>query len=292
MTASSQHIEASRFHLLGFFKLVRGGNLLILAFTQYMVKFFLIDEAQSWRNLLETEMLLLTFSTLCIAAAGYIINDYYDIKIDTVNKPERVVVGRLLRRRVALGAHFVLNITGIALGAWLSLKIAFVSFWAGFFLWLYSNQLKRLPLVGNVTIALLAAVSVLMVGLHFPNNWQLVWLFALFAFFLTIIREIVKDMEDVKGDASFGCRTLPIVWGIRRSKQVVYVFLSILGIILLSTYLSFPSRFAFYLYLFVLPPLFWFLYRLLRADTRRDFRFLSRLCKAIMLLGVLSMVMI
>ena len=146
---------------------------------------------------------------------------------------------------------------------------------------LYSNQLKRLPLVGNIAVALLSAVSVAVVALQFPQNAYLVFVFAVFAFFITLIREIVKDMEDVRGDATFGCRTLPIVLGIRRTKNIIYAFFGIFMAILLSTYLTFPTRFAFYLYIVEIPLLFYFVYKLYYADTKRTFHFLSQLLSLI-----------
>lgn len=281
------------FNLKGFLKLVRVSNLVIIVFTQYMIKLFLIEEELDvWNTLNDPYMFLLSLATSLIAAGGYIINDYYDVKIDTVNKPQRVVVGKILKRRVALGAHLVLSVTGVGIGLLLSKWVFLVCFVASFLLWFYSNRLKRLPLIGNLTIALLTAFAVIVVAVYYPQNQLLVYMFALFAFFISLIREIVKDMEDVRGDANFGCKTLPIIWGIRRTKRVIYVFFFTFTIIVLSTYISFPNEFAIYLYVTVLPSMIWFFVRLTKADTRKDFRFLSNLCKAIMILGVISMMLI
>lgn len=266
---------------------------MIIVFTQYMVKLFLISPAQPWLTTLsEIPLLAISASTIIIAAAGYIINDYYDIKIDRVNKPQRIVIGRLIKRRVALGAHFTLNFIGIGLGFWVSLKVGVINFIAGFLLWLYSNQLKRLPLVGNIAIAILTAMVVIVMAVYYEKQQLPLFTFATFAFFITIIREVIKDMEDVKGDASFGCKTLPIIWGIRRSKNVIYVFLGILTIILLSTLFVYRHQFILYLVIFVIPSLFFLFIRLRSADTKKEYRYLSHFCKFIMLIGVLSMVLI
>lgn len=285
--------KPKNFDLFAFLKLIRFSNLLIIVFTQYMIKIFLIDTTMHLlENLWDMKLFLLSTSTVFTAAAGYIINDYYDVKIDTVNKPERVVIGKILKRRIAMGAHIVLNVLALSIALWLSEKVFIVTFIAGFFLWLYSNQLKRLPLVGNVTVAALTSLAVIVIAVYYPKNQYLVYMFAIFAFFISLVREILKDMEDVKGDANFGCKTLPILWGIRRTKQVIYVFLGIFFTIILSTYISFPNQFALYLYATVLPPLVWLFVRLIKADTSKDFQALSTLCKIIMLLGVLSMLMI
>jgi 4-hydroxybenzoate polyprenyltransferase len=286
-------VKPKKFDLNGFLRLVRVNNLLILAFTQWMIKLFLIDnQVDISANFKDFSLYILMLSTVCIAAAGYVINDYYDVKIDTINKPHEVIVGRLIKRRVAMFLNFAFNLAGLALAGLLGWRILLTCLFSAFMLWWYSNRLKRLPLIGNLIIALLTAVAVILMAIYYPDNQALVYLFALFAFFISLIREVVKDMEDVKGDAVFGCRTLPIVWGIRRTKRVIYVFFGIFVVILLSTYLTFPSRFALYLYAVVLPPLAWFVYKLYYADSKKDFRYLSTLCKIIMILGVLSMVLV
>ncbi|HAS44232.1 MAG TPA: prenyltransferase [Microscillaceae bacterium] len=276
-----------------FFKLVRWQNLIIIIFTQYMVKLFLISPEQPLlQTLLEFPLFLISASTVIIAAAGYIINDYYDIKIDRVNKPERIIIGHKIQRRVALGAHFTLNMIGIGLGVWVDIKVGIINFCAGFLLWLYSNQLKRLPLVGNTVIAALTALVVIVMAVYYQKEQMVLFTFSTFAFFITMVREIIKDMEDVKGDATFGCKTLPIIWGIRRTKNVIYIFMSILMLVLLSTLFVYRNLFILYLVIFVLPSLFFLFLRLRRADTKKEYRYLSHFCKFIMLIGVLSMVLI
>jgi 4-hydroxybenzoate polyprenyltransferase len=281
-------------YLRGLFKLVRFQNLMIIAFTQYLVRIFLIGDEHYWKEyLLDPQLFWLTSSTLLMASAGYIINDYYDVKIDTINKPRRIVVGRLFRRRTVLIINWILNALGILIGLSLSFTVGLINFSAGFFLWLYSNQLKRLPFIGNLTIAALTALSLLVVLAYFPDHSLMVMVFSCFAFFITLIREIIKDMEDVKGDATFGCQTLPIVWGIRRTKQVIYWL-----VLLLCLALSFFASLLMaqwligYGALFVLLPLGILVYRLSRADTRKEFGMLSTLCKLIMLGGITTMILI
>ncbi len=277
----------------GFLKLIRFQNLLIIVFTQYMIKIFLIDnELNLFDNLANLPLLLLTSSTAFIAAAGYIINDYYDVKIDNINKPEKVIIGRRMKRRFAIAFIFLFNILGLLLAFLLGQLILLINFSSAFLLWFYSNYLKRLPFIGNFSIALLSAMSVALIGIYFPQNIVLVLLFSLFAFFISLIREIVKDMEDVRGDAQFGCKTLPIVFGIRKTKQIIYIIFAIFTIILLSTQFFFHHYFVLYLYFFVLFPMIYFFIRLKKADTKKEFRYLGNLCKLIMLIGVISMTLI
>ena len=289
----SRRSKAKLILLLGFIKLVRLPNLLIIVLTQYITRIFLIGPKENWwQHITDIKLLLLSFSTVLVAAAGYIINDYYDIKIDTINKPKRVVVGRLLRRRKALAAHIILNVIGILIAFTISLKIGAITFVSGFLLWLYSNQLKRLPFTCNFVIAALTAVSVMVIYVYAPRNEFMVYTFAFFAFFISLIREIIKDMEDVKGDATFGCQTLPIIWGIRRTKTLLYLLIAsfLLVLFMLSIYLD--HTLITYFCFFILLPVGWLTFKLIRADTKKDFAYLSSLCKVIMLSGVLSMVWI
>ncbi len=278
------------FSLHGFFKVIRFPNLLIIAFTQYMTAAFLVgDTHEGISRLIDINLLLLVLSTLFIAAAGYIINDYYDVKIDYINKPKRVVVGRILKRRGVMVAHTILNFMGILIGFYLSIWVGIISVGSAFMLWWYSNQLKRLPFIGNFFIAVLTGASIFLVGIYYQQHIFLVNTYAFFAFSITLIREIVKDMEDLKGDADFGCRTLPILLGIRKTKIVLYFFIGAFIFIMfyLADRLGNQTLVMYFLILSI--PILHFLYVLIKADTVRHFRMLSNYCKVIMLSGILSM---
>jgi len=276
------------FTLIALLRLTRFWNLVIIGLAQYFTAGFLISSAA----LFDAKLLLLSVSTVLIAAAGYIINDYYDVKIDLINKPERVVIGKSIARRFAILFHTALSFSGVVIGFLISWKIGVINFLSAFLLWLYSNYLKRQPFVGNLTVALLTGLSIELINVLFEVNNQLVTIYALFAFFMTLIREIIKDMEDLKGDNSFGCKTLPIIWGIRKTKLLVYFLMSIfiLAVVTLNRlYVGLPMNY-FLILLFL--PMGLLLARLLRADTIKDFDVLSQLCKVIMLLGILTMVFV
>lgn len=266
-------------------KLTRVGNLIIIALTQYFTAGFLI----AMHTINDVNLFLLSLSTVAIAAGGYVINDYYDVKIDYINKPERVVIGKSITRRYAILFHIVLSAFGILLGFYLSWKIAAVNLLSVFLLWLYSNSLKRLPFIGNFTVAFLTGLAVIVVDIFYRTDNSLVIIYALFAFFMTLIREIIKDMEDLRGDNSFGCKTLPIIWGIRKTKILIYIILIIFAatvILLNQLYRALPFK---YHIVFLFIPLLWLLYRLIVADMKKDFTRLSIFCKVIMMLGILSM---
>jgi 4-hydroxybenzoate polyprenyltransferase len=272
----------------GFIKLTRFWNLLIIALAQYFAAVFLINKNNLW----DWHLLLLASSTMIVAAAGYIINDYYDVKIDLINKPERVVIGKEVNRRYALLFHSVLSLSGVALGLFLNWKIGAINFLSAFLLWWYSNDLKRQPFIGNFVVGLLTGLSVLLINVLYQANHAYVIIYSVFAFAITLVREIVKDIEDLKGDNTFGCRTLPIVWGIRKTKIFLFLllaaFISTVAIINYF-YLSVP---VYYFLLILIIPVAVLSGSLARADTKRDFYVLSQICKVIMLLGIASMVLL
>jgi 4-hydroxybenzoate polyprenyltransferase len=271
--------------LRNLFRLTRFWNLLIIGLAQYCTADFLISPD----TIFDTRLFLQSMSTVLIAAAGYTINDYYDVKIDLINKPERVVIGKGIPRRYALLFHTILSLTGIAIGFLLNWKIGVLNFTCAFLLWLYSNALKRLPFIGNFTVGFLTGLSIFIVNFLYPPLLVLTAIYSLFAFFITIVREIIKDLEDLRGDDTFGCKTLPVVWGIRKTKVFTYFLLILFSVFVISLHQWVtPLPMQFFLWSLFMPMVAlagW----LVRADTRKDFHQLSQFCKVIMVAGVLSM---
>ena len=275
--------------LLPLFRITRFWNLLIIVVAQYFTVAFLVD----YHLLLDWRLAALSASTVIIAAAGYIINDYYDVKIDLINKPERVVVGRGVSRRYAIFLHTALSVTGILLGLVLNWKIGAINFFSVFMLWLYSNSLKRLPFIGNFVVAFFTAGSIAIPWLLYPFAGKtLILTYTLFAFFTTLVREIIKDMEDLKGDNTFGCKTLPIVWGLRKTKNLIYILTLMFLASVFVIDLLVEKLPMIYFSVFLFAPVAWLMIRLIRADTKKDFYKLSQLCKLIMVLGIFSMALI
>ena len=269
-------------------RLTRAWNLLVLAFAQYFAAWFLIG-IDVTRDL---DLFLLALSTTLIAAGGYVINDYYDVKIDYINYPDRVVVGKTIHRRFAILFHGALSLAGIAISIFLSWWIMAVNIFSVSLLWFYSNLLKRLPFVGNFAVALLTGLSIVVLDILYRVDNILVIVYAVFAFFMTLVREIIKDMEDLKGDNTFGCKTIPIVWGIRKTKIFVYFIIALFSFIVVFINQAYVHLQIIYFVMFLFIPLAWLVFQLARADTKRDYRVLSSFCKVIMLLGILSMVLV
>ena len=309
-------------------QLVRFPNLCIIAATQYAMRYLIMEPLLPSDSFVlqfgDVQFFLLVLSTVFIAAAGYIINDYFDTRTDMINKPNRVVVGVEVGRRMAMILHSVLNIIGVGIGIYLGFYIelpalSVVFLLATGLLWFYSTSYKRQFLVGNLSVSFLTALVPLMVVLfeipllnraygkemllHEVNfNYIFAWVggFSFFAFLTTLIRELIKDAEDFEGDNAYGMRTLPIVLGNRWTKIIItaLIVLTLFMLVsLLSRYILFsvePADYfslVYFILLLILPLLF-LIFRVLRANDRKGYHRASTLIKLIMLSGILYSFMV
>ena len=300
--------------IAAFFKLVRMPNLFFMALTQVLFQFCIYHTL--YKDAIPVDdlyrFILIVFASLFIAAAGYIINDYFDINIDEVNKPDKMVVDKVINRRWAIAWHFMLSGAGIlltvlALPFWSKWYLILANILCVVLLWLYSTNFKKSLLTGNIVISLLTAWTILIIffskfnltdafGAGDSNNhkfFRLAILYAGFAFIISLIREAIKDMQDMAGDAKYGCRTMPIVWGVNATKVYVAVWLIVL-IAALSILQVYVLQFKWWLLIaYCIPaiifPLIVLLIKLRKSTSSNDFKKLSLLTKLIMFTGILSM---
>ena len=295
--------------LLPFLKLIRFGNLLMIFLTQYLVKYFLFEPFRIAVTLDWMGFSLLVISMMALAAAGNIINDIHDIHTDSINKPQRQVIGKSISEKTAYNWFFGLNILGVGIGFYLSNLVGRPSFAALFilpsvFLYLYATQLKRTILVGNLVVSIMVAMIIIMIGIFdllpaiTPANQttQKVIFFilvdyAIFAFLVNLLREIVKDQEDVNGDYNAGLHTLPVVLGKNRTNKIIFVLalLPLAAVVYyIYSYLYENLWAVLYVLLLILGPLLYFWVRILGAKTSKEFRHLSILLKIVLAAGLLS----
>ncbi len=274
--------------VLAGFRLVRIPNLIILVLTSIMVYLYLVQPNPDWHALLHVKIWLLITSVVFTAAAGYVINDYYDIKIDYVNKPKRVVVGRIIARRTAIFLHTALNFIAVVFGILVSWQVCLSVFLSSLLLWYYGNSLKRKPLSGNIVVAFLAGFSIYIIGMLREDESRTIVLFSIFAFMISLIREVIKDMEDMKGDLAHGCKTLPILIGEQKTKGVVFILIFILVTMIGVWFYPQNENLVMYCGVVLFPLIIMLIIGLLVAKDTHQYRRISRLCKWIMLAGVLS----
>ncbi|MFH6942387.1 geranylgeranylglycerol-phosphate geranylgeranyltransferase [Flavobacterium sp. FlaQc-50] len=298
-----------------FLKLIRYQNLLMLAFMQLLFRYAFLEQQDIPLALADWQYGLLVLSTVLIAAAGYVINNIFDVATDTINKPNDVVVGKGITETAAYNIYIALTISGVAIGFYLSNVIMRPTFATIFILiasllYFYATSLKQIMILGNLIVALLLAFSVVIIGVFdiFPatntdNQAQMASLFsilidyALFAFMINFIREIIKDIEDVNGDYNQGMNTLPIAIGSTRTAKIA-LGLAVIPFILLVLYINkyFIENnlfiVTFYAFAFVLAPLLYFIVKIVGAKSQKDFHHLSTVLKLILLFGILSIIVI
>lgn len=305
--------------LVAFLRLTRWPNLVFIALTQVVFKYCILQpifqHAQLKDNVHGIYFLLIVLSYVFIAAAGYIINDYFDLNIDQVNKPDKVIITRYISRRWALAWHIILSVLAIAFSFYVDNKthsrLAGVSATVCvILLFIYSTTFKKKFLVGNILVSAVTAWSIIALtwfegnqffiakdryaNLDIEKIFRLTVLYTCFAFILSLVREIVKDMEDVEGDRKYGCRTMPIVSGYNATKIFVSVWITVL-IGLLGMAQLYVAQFGWwisitYSVLLLIIPLIWIFKKLFEAQTPRDYHKLSTAIKLVMLAGILSMV--
>jgi 4-hydroxybenzoate polyprenyltransferase len=293
-----------------YFKLIRIENLLMIALMQVVIKYTFLNQAEILQALSDWKYFLLIIATISIAAAGYIINDIYDVDVDQINKPNKVYIDTHISEKNAYNLYFALNIIGVGLGFYLSRAVGKPAIAAVFvicsaLLYVYSNGLKQIPLVGNTVIAALAALSILVVGLfnifpfifEFNRNEMFSILsviidYAVLAFLLHFAREIIKTIEDIEGDKAFEITTAASYFGIPVSKIITSI--TLLGFIAYSCYFIYnnimhmPYVIGYFVVMLFIPTLF-VIFKIIKAQTKEDFSFISKLLKFIMLTTILSL---
>ena len=291
-----------------YLKLIRFQNLVVMVLIQYLIRFTLIIPSYSKENVLsEFYFALLLFSILLIVGAGYTINDYFDIKVDSENKDEHVIVGRTIKRRIALVIHLILTSVGLILGFYIAYKInqfiiSIILIVCAYILWVYNLKLKRIFFIANLIVAGLSAVFVtyiatLEIFLKYNhnasiNNIKTLILIATFAFILSLMNEIIKDLRTVEGDKKYKIRTLPTVWGLLKTKEflkwlsiITAFIISIIAITKFKTNLTILS----YAFIFIIGPLFLLNVWIYKAQNTMDFERISKLNKFIIFAGIMSL---
>lgn len=313
--------------LTDFLHLIRLPNLLIVAMTMILMRYSIIRPILNAITVeimdglgvlapmaLQTkwfDFIILVLSTVCITAGGYVINDYFDIRTDIINRGS-IIVGNTISRRKAMMYHNIFNILGVVGGFYVAWRIHY--FWLGVLflivsglLYFYSVTYKRQFLIGNIVVALMTAMVPLLVVLFeatpvfryysvstvsFPGvSLLFFWVggFALFAFLTTLIREIIKDLEDFEGDSTFGRNTLPIVAGTTATKIIVEILSAVtLFLLYLIWYLYMPDYLTLgYITIFICIPFIYVGIKVIKSESREDLHKASRIVKIIMLAGIL-----
>jgi 4-hydroxybenzoate polyprenyltransferase len=300
---------------MNFLKLIRYQNLLLIAFMQLVFRYGFLKLQNIYLSLADWQYGLLALATVLIAAGGFIINDIMDQETDSVNKPNSVIIGKYYSEDFAYNIYIGLNIIALIIGYYLSNVIHKTSFFAVFIipsilLYVYATSFKKVAVIGNLIVALVIGLSVIMIGFYdlipamYEGNQQQMMLllyilldYTIFAVFINFIREIVKDIEDVEGDYTHGMSTLPILIGKEKATKLVTVLAAVATLVLfwyvnkniLNSKLYYAAA---YCLLLVISPMLLFTIKIASAKSKKEFHFLSSLLKVIIFFGILSILII
>ena len=277
------------------FSVVRGYNILIIVIAQYLASIYILAPNLPVREVLfDLNLLMLVLASSTAIAGGYIINSFYDSEKDLINRPRKTMLDKLVSQHTKLSAYFVLNFLSVIFASYVSFKaVLFFSIYI-FMLWFYSHKLKKYPFIGNFTAAILAVVPFFAIFVHYANFDVVILVHATFLFLLISMRELVKDLENIKGDLTHGYNTIPVVYGEKTSKRMLTVLsiLTLLPIFLLITKFKEEIGYMDYYFYASIAGLVVFLTVLWYSKNKIHYMVLHNILKFAIVIGVFSIVLI
>jgi 4-hydroxybenzoate polyprenyltransferase len=284
----------------------------MIAMVQLLIKYALLEPFGVETSLNTLGITLLIIATLCIAAAGNIINDIYDVETDFINKPDTLIVGKSISEKTAYNLFVIFNIVGVGVGFYLSNSVGKSAFFAIFviisaLLYVYASYLKQMPIIGNIVVSILVALSLIIVGIFelLPSItslnqqtqltfFKIIFDYAVFAFLINLLREITKDIEDIDGDHKAGMNTLPIVIGRERASKVLFAlsFIPLFAVAYYVIHSLYKNQNAvLYFLIFIIGPLLYISIKTFTANTKKEYHHISQTLKLVMLFGMLSLLL-
>lgn len=279
--------------MISLFSVVRGYNIWIIVLAQYLTSIYILAPDKPFFDVLfDPNLFLIVLASSLAVASGYIINNFYDAEKDLINRPNKTYLESLVSQNTKLSVYFVLNFLSVIIASYISFRaVLFFSVFI-FFIWFYSHKLKKYPFIGNITASTLAIAPFFAVFVYYKNFEMVVFVHATFLFLIISMRELVKDLENIKGDLAQDYHTIPVVYGERFSKGIL-TFLSIVTLIpvtlLLVKFDIGYMRFYFYASVFLLLV---FLFYLWMSSKKLDYIILHTILKIIIVAGALSIVLI
>lgn len=279
--------------LLSLFSIVRGYNILVIVIAQYLTSIFIIAPDLRIREIiLDPNLMVIVLASAGVIAAGYIINDFYDKEKDLINRPQKTMLDRLVSQQTRLSTYFVLNFLSVILASYVSFRaVLFFSCYI-FAIWLYSHKLKKFPIIGNITAALLAITPFFAVFIYYKNFDEVIFVHATFLFLILIIREMIKDLGNLRGDIAQNYKTIPVAYGEGVSKRIIslLVVASLLPIYLLLTRYDLGYMYLYFYGSLLL--LLFFVIRLWKSKNTVHYVVLHNILKFIIVVGTFSIILI
>lgn len=279
--------------LLSLFSVVRGYNILIIVIAQYLTSIYILaPEKPLTKVLFDPKLFVIVLASALAIAGGYIINNFYDAEKDLINRPNKTFLDSFISQNTKLSTYFVLNFLSVILASSISFKA--VVFFASyiFWIWFYSHKLKKYPFIGNLTASVLAITPFFAVFIYYQNFALVIFVHATFLFLIISMRELVKDLENLKGDLVLNYQTIPVAYGETFSKRII-TFLSLVTLVPIYLLLTrFDVGYMQYYFLLAVILLAVFLFYLWRSTAKLDYIILHAILKLIIVVGTLSIVLI
>lgn len=279
--------------VLSLFSVVRGYNILVIVLAQYLASIYILSPDLPLRKVVfDLNLFFIVLSSAMVIASGYIINNFYDAEKDLINKPKKSMLDRLVSQRFKLTTYFVLNLLAVIVASYVSFRAVFFFSAYIFGIWLYSHKLKRIPFIGNVVSATLAIAPFFAVFVYYKNFQTVIFVHAVFLFLLILVREMVKDLENIAGDMAQNYKTIPILYGSRSSKMGISILVMLTLIPSILLFLYFDVGYMYLYFVGCTGLLILFLVMLWKAKTKLHYVGLHNILKFIIVLGVFSILLI
>jgi 4-hydroxybenzoate polyprenyltransferase len=290
---SSSQPFTLRHKIFSLLSVIRGYNILVLVIAQYLAAIFIFSPQKSLRYvLLNYELFFIVLASVCVVSAGYIINNFYDVNADKINRPIKAGLDSVVKQQTKLRIYFALNFFGFLFGWFISWKAAFFFASYIFFIWFYSHKLKRYPFIGLFTATVLTITPFFAIFVYYKNFSKIIFVHAAFLFLVLLLRELIKDLENLRGAMVNNYSTFPIKYGERNTRRlgIVIICSTILPVLILFNY---PSvGYMKYYFLFSEVALVFIAYFLWKSNLKRHYVNLHNVLKIILLLGILSLLFI
>ncbi len=290
LSRKQRHILLKFFSM---FSVVRGYNILIVVFAQYLTSIYILAHDRALKEVLfDFNLFMLVLASAATIAGGYIINNFYDSEKDLINRPYKSKLDRLVSQNTKLSFYFVLNFLAVVMASYVSFSAVIFFALYIFGIWFYSHKLKKLPFVGNITSAILAITPFFAIFIYYKNFEAVIFVHATFLFLIITMRELTKDLENIKGDLALKYNTVPVVYGEHVSK-IVLTCLSVLTLI--PAYLllfKFEVGYMYFFFYLSIVLLLGFVLLLWQSKMKIHYLILHNILKFLILAGVFSILLI
>ena len=287
------NLKSTIFKFFSLFSVIRVYNITVIVIAQYLTSIFILGHQQDTLEvILDPYLFVIILCSSIAIASGYIINNFYDYEKDIINRPIRSSIDKSIRKRTKLSLYFALNFLCLFLSLLISIRAASFFLVYIFALWFYSHKLKKIVIIGNICSAILTITPFFAIFLYYKNFELIIFIYALFLFFIILAKDIIKDLENLKGDFTLNYQTIAVVHGEKSSKVAISIIILISYINVINLILNFDIGLMFYYYYLCLFILAYILFILWKSRTKKEYLIIHNIMRALIILGIISIVLI